>query len=62
MVCNNKVEDYVAGIIDLIRDDFKLDELRSNCLEDSKRYTIEVMASNFHDGVMKALNEIKPRV
>ena len=62
VICENTIEGFVAGTIDLINDGFKLKELRANCLEDSEKYTIEAMALNFHYGVIKALDIIEPRV
>ena len=61
VICKDTLEDYSLGVINLIRDEFRLSELRDNCLEDSKIYTIETMAFNFHEGVMKVLSEVKPR-
>ena len=61
LISNNTLEDYSLGVVNLIRDESKLNELRNNCLEDSKIYTIETMAFNFHEGVMKVLSEVNPR-
>jgi glycosyltransferase involved in cell wall biosynthesis len=61
LISNDTLEDYSLGVVNLIRDEFKISELRNNCLKDSKIYTIETMAFNFHEGVMKVLSEVKPR-
>ena len=61
VIFKDTLEDYSLGVINLIRDEFRLSELRDNCLEDSKIYTIETMAFNFHEGVMKVLSEVNPR-
>ena len=61
LICYDTLEDYSLGVVNLIRDEFRLSELRNNCLEDSDIYTIETMALNFHEGVMKVLSKVKPR-
>ena len=62
MITGDTLEEYSVGVINLIRDELKLNELRSNCLEDSEIYTIETMALNFHEGVMKVLREVGDKV
>ncbi len=46
---------YASGVVGLLQDPERLEVLRANAFEASKRYTIEKMASNFHQGVLSAL-------
>lgn len=55
IVTNNNIEDYYAGVISLLKAPQKIKELKENCLESSKIYTVEKMAVNFADGIKKAL-------
>ncbi len=61
VITGDTLEEYSLGVINLIRDELRLNKLRNNCLEDAKIYTIERMALNFHEGVMKVLGEAEPR-
>ncbi len=61
VIFNDTLEDYSLGVMNLIGDESRLSELRDNCLEDSKIYTIETMAFNFHEGVKQVLSEVKRR-
>lgn len=48
-------EAYAAAILGLINDRPKLNELSKNCISAAKEFTIEKMAQNFHDGIIRAL-------
>jgi glycosyltransferase involved in cell wall biosynthesis len=53
--CGESVETYADGVVALLRDESRLERLRQGALASAAEYTIEQMASNFADGVMRAL-------
>ena len=55
IITEDTVEDYVGSILNLLRNSDHLEELRIKCFQDSQQYTIETMAQNFHQGVLKVL-------
>ena len=55
IIAEDTVEDYVESILNLLRNSDYLQELRIKCFQDSQQYTIETMALNFHQGVLKVL-------
>jgi glycosyltransferase involved in cell wall biosynthesis len=48
---------YAEEVVSLLTDMNRLLTLRNNCLESSKGYSIQLMASNFHRGVMRLLDQ-----
>jgi glycosyltransferase involved in cell wall biosynthesis len=55
LICEDNIESYASGVVELLRDKSKLASMRNECLRDSNYYTIETMAINFHEGVLQAL-------
>jgi glycosyltransferase involved in cell wall biosynthesis len=55
IICKDTIKDYASAVIGLLRDGDRLAALRRKCTEDSKLYSIEIMAQNFHQGVKSAL-------
>jgi len=55
IISQDSLNDYVANVIDVLNDKERMHELRANCFEDARKYSIEQMVSNFHAGVLKAL-------
>jgi len=58
MIIRNDVDPlpYASAIIDLFRDQEKIDLLIEGCRAASKYYTVEAMIDNFAEGIMKAIN------
>lgn len=51
----NNLEIYSEDVVSIINDKKRLIELKRNCINSSKHFSIENMASNFHCGVKSAL-------
>lgn len=52
----NNLNDYVTKVVDILNHPKKLHQMSKNCKADAKKYTIENMAHNFTQGVLKALS------
>jgi glycosyltransferase involved in cell wall biosynthesis len=46
---------YAAAVVKLLSDQQKLNEMKIEALADSEKYTVEQMANNFSQGIIKAL-------
>jgi glycosyltransferase involved in cell wall biosynthesis len=55
IVCEDNIASYASSVLQLLRDKSKLASMRDECFIDAKLYTIETMACNFHEGVLRAL-------
>jgi glycosyltransferase involved in cell wall biosynthesis len=51
----NTTEDYVRATVRLLNDDATLSVLRSGCEQSASMYTVENMAQNFTDGIVRCL-------
>lgn len=51
----NTIDAYVAAVVGLLADDGAVARLRAGCEASGRKYTIENMASNFADGVVRCL-------
>lgn len=51
----NTINDYVTSVVGLLSNDEALVKLRAGCAASAKEYTIENMARNFADGVIRCL-------
>jgi len=51
----NTLEAYSAKIVEVLKDEDQLRTLSANCREDARQYTIENMAANFSEGILRAL-------
>jgi len=56
LMVENDIEIYSNSVVYLLMDDKRLKKLKGNCKESAGKYTIENMVKNFHDGIIKALN------
>ena len=52
----DSLEAYVAKVVEVLSDDILLGRLSDNCRQDARQYTIENMAGNFAQGILKALD------
>lgn len=50
-----EVDSYAAAVAALLEDDAAYQALRANAFQDGSKYTIENMVTNFHDGILSAL-------
>ena len=55
IIAENNLTSYVDACVKLLTDDTFRERLIDGCIESSKHYTVEKMASNFHSGVLKCL-------
>ena len=55
LVCEDNVEVYSAEVVKLLKNEELLASMKKYCAVESKKYTTENMALNFHEGVLKAL-------
>lgn len=61
IVSTDDLGEYAAAILKLLTDPHYFDRLSTQCLLDADRYTVENMASNFCDGILRCL-QIKPHI
>lgn len=61
LMSSNSIDDYVAHISRLLRDDNEWDRLREGCKASSRLYTLENMVKNFSDGIESCLAAPKHR-
>jgi glycosyltransferase involved in cell wall biosynthesis len=52
---------YADAIVRVMTDDALLDRLQGGCRNAAAKYTVEAMAENFADGVVRALNDFSVR-
>ncbi len=52
---------YADAVARVMIDDGLLERLRGGCREAAGKYTVEAMAENFADGVLRALNDFSVR-
>lgn len=57
----NTLQEYVGAVVELFQDETALQRLQAGCLESAKEYTVENMARNFAEGVIKCLAKNKLR-
>jgi glycosyltransferase involved in cell wall biosynthesis len=55
VITHDTLEQYVSGVTDLLQDSSRLTDLSAQCAKDCSNYSIETMASRFHEGVMALL-------
>ena len=55
LILEDTLEDYSRGVVSLLSNNAMLEKLKRNCVRDSKFFSIEVMARNFHAGVLELL-------
>lgn len=55
VLTNDNVNDYSESVINILRDEEKLTVLKKGCEQSAKIYTIENMAENFYQGIIKTL-------
>ncbi|MEP1870517.1 MAG: glycosyltransferase family 4 protein [Paraglaciecola sp.] len=58
LIVEDDLHTYAQSIVDLLKDRDKLNNLKKGCMDVSYQYSIEMMANNFAEGVVKLL-EIK---
>jgi glycosyltransferase involved in cell wall biosynthesis len=51
IVTENDLMNYANGVSDMLSNNAKLQQIVSNCKSEYKKYSIEIMVSNFTDGV-----------
>jgi len=56
IITSNETDDYANAVCKLFDDTEKRRKIVEQCLVDAKKYTIENMATNFTDGIIKCLN------
>lgn len=59
IVDSDDVGDYADVIINLLKNEEQLKQLKNQCLADSAEYTIENMATNFAEGIINCLKYYK---
>ena len=59
IVTKENIQNYAEIVINTLQDANKLNSLSLNCIEDSKIYSVEKMALNFHSGVLTTLERLK---
>jgi len=55
IMTNDNINEYIKAVLDILTDENKLNSLKYGCAESAKIYTIENMAENFYQGIIKAL-------
>lgn len=55
VMTENTIEDYVDSVFRILNDQVALESLKLGCAESGDKYTVENMARNFADGVVKCL-------
>lgn len=55
LITKDSIDDYTKKIIEVLKDEKKLSELKSGCEQSANFYTIENMAENFYQGIIKVL-------
>jgi hypothetical protein len=58
LVTKENIQNYAEIVITTLQDAKKLETLSQNCIEDSKIYSVEKMALNFHSGVLTTLEQL----
>ncbi len=56
LITENNLEAYCAGVESVLRNSDLRSSMRSRCIEEARRYTLEAMVSNFADGVKRAMD------
>ena len=56
VISSDNIDEYSEEVIKLLNSDPRLTSLKNRCKIDSKKYSMEEMAQNFHAGVLKALS------
>lgn len=59
VMTENSLDAFVSGVNKVLCDSAYKSRLVSGCLQSSQYYTIENMANNFHDGILRALSVVK---
>lgn len=57
VVTPNDLHAYAQGLLGILVNQSKLQELQSNCLEQATVFTVEAMAERFLEGIIRALNK-----
>lgn len=57
LITQANIEDYANGVLKLLNDDEKMNQLKSGCEKSAQIYTIENMAENFYQGIIKVLGD-----
>lgn len=57
LISKNDIDDYVDVVVSVFEDKSKLASLKAGCRCSAEAYTVENMASRFHDGVVKWVGE-----
>jgi L-malate glycosyltransferase len=55
LMTSNSIDDYVAAVVVLLSDEAAIAKLQAGCVASAREYTVENMARNFTDGVMRCL-------
>jgi glycosyltransferase involved in cell wall biosynthesis len=58
LVTTGTSQAYANSIIELLADEKKLNEMKLAASRDSEKYTVEAMAANFSEGIIKALETV----